>query len=129
MRIFQALALALAAMGCQAGEGEQAMTPATGEYRLTELDGAPFTARATIAFPAPDRVTGMAPCNRYFATQTARHPAFSLIRIGGTRRACAELDAERRFLTALRAMTRIEVAGDTVVLTNEAGRRMVFSAP
>ena len=129
MRHFQALFMLLVAVGCQAGEGEVTVQDRAVGYILTELDGAAFTGRATIFFPSEDRVTGQAPCNRYFATLTAQPPAFALTRIGSTRRACRDLDLERNFLAALTAMTRIERSGDTLTLSNDAGRRMVFVAP
>lgn len=98
------------------------------EYHLIELDGAPFTGRATIQFSEEGRVNGQAPCNRYFATQSVPYPWFALEGIGATRMACPDLDLESAFFEALEGMTLAEVAGDTLILSNSAGRQMVFEA-
>lgn len=98
------------------------------EYHLVELNGAPFTARATIAFPEAGRVVGKAPCNSYFAVQTVPYPWFALEGIGATRMACADLDQETAFFAALEGMTLSEILGDTLILTDPAGAKMVFVA-
>jgi len=87
-----------------------------------------FTSRATIAFPKEGEVVGQAPCNRYFATQTVPYPWFALSGIGATRMACPELEAESAFFAALEDMSLVEIVGPTLILTNEAGREMVFEA-
>lgn len=98
------------------------------EYHLIELDGAAFSATATIAFPHTGEVVGQAPCNRYFATQTLPYPWFNLDGIGATRMACPDLPLEVTFLSALADMTLAEILGDTLILTNGEGRKMVFVA-
>lgn len=98
------------------------------EWQLTELDGKPFAATATLAFRQEGKLEGDAPCNRYFGEQTAPYPWFSAERIGATRRACPELEREAAYLAALQDMTLAEVAGDTMILSNDAGREMVFTA-
>lgn len=95
-------------------------------YALTEIDGTPFAARATIRFSEQGRVAGEAPCNQYSAEQTAPYPWFTLGPIAATRRACPEADAEARFLAALEAMTLAEVQGPVLILSTETGREMVF---
>lgn len=95
-------------------------------WALAELDGTAFEARATLGFPEEGRIEGEAPCNRYSGDQTAPYPWFRAEKIAATRRACPELDAEQAFLTALESMTLSEVAGDTLILSNDAGRQMVF---
>jgi len=98
------------------------------EYQLTELDGTPFTATATISFPEAGKVTGQAPCNRYFADQSEAYPWFNVGAVRTTRMACPDLDTEAEFIAALRAMTLAEVAGETLILSNLDGRQMVFVA-
>ena len=100
----------------------------TAEYHLVEVDGAPFDGTATIAFPETGKVVGQAPCNRYFATQTAPYPWFALEGIGATRMACEDLPTESAFFIALEEMALSEVSGDTVILSNTDGRQMVFVA-
>ncbi|MBV0913197.1 META domain-containing protein [Anianabacter salinae] len=97
-------------------------------YALTELDGAPFPARATLGFPSEGRVAGEAPCNAYSAPQTVPYPWIRIGPIVATRRACPDLQAEAAFLGALPHMTLVEVLGGTLVLRNDAGREMVFQA-
>lgn len=97
-------------------------------YVLAEIDGAPFPARATIAFPDEGRAAGDGPCNRWSAAQTAPYPWFGLGPVAATRRACPDLAAEGAFFEALGAMTLAEVQGPVLILSNEAGREMAFRA-
>ena len=43
--------------------------------------------------------------------------------------ACDSLSAETVFFTALGDMTLAEVVGDTLILSNDKGREMVFQSP
>ena len=95
---------------------------------LQSIDGTPFAARATLSFPQEGSLAGEAPCNRYSGTQTLPYPWFRAEALITTKRACPDLEAETRYLRALKDMTLVEVAGDTLLLTNEAGREMVFRA-
>jgi heat shock protein HslJ len=127
MRLALVLA-ALSALGhCKdetvSGHGGQGMT-----WVLHSIDGAPFTARATLTFPEEGRFAGEAPCNRYSGEQTVPYPWFAAERLVSTKRACPDLAAETRYLRALEDMTLAEIAGDTLLLTNDAGREMVFRA-
>jgi heat shock protein HslJ len=97
-------------------------------YRLTEIDGAPFAGNATITFPEEGTVRGEAPCNSWFASQSAPYPWIEFGPIGATRRACPDLDAERAYFDALGTMTLAEVQGTVLILSNDAGREMVFRA-
>ncbi|TDK46734.1 META domain-containing protein [Antarcticimicrobium luteum] len=95
-------------------------------WHLAELDGSPFPATATLAFPEPGQIAGEAPCNRYSGVMTTPYPWFDAGQLLSTRRACPELEAEQAFLSALTAMTEAEVATGTLILRNAAGREMVF---
>ncbi|SMC51826.1 META domain-containing protein [Primorskyibacter flagellatus] len=99
-----------------------------GTWRLSAMDGAGYSAEATMTLGTAGAVTGKAPCNSWSATQSAPYPWFDLSPIISTRRACPELQAETAFFTALSQMTLSEVAGDTLLLTNDAGREMIFTA-
>lgn len=99
-----------------------------GTWRLSALDGADYSAEATMTLGKGGAVTGTAPCNGWSATQSAPYPWFELSQILSTRRACPDLQAETAFFTALSQMTLSEVAGDTLLLTNDAGREMTFTA-
>lgn len=125
------LALVLVAMSllgyCQdetvSGHGADSAT-----WALRSIDGTAFSARATLTFPEEGTLAGEAPCNRYSGQQTVPYPWFSADRITSTRIACPDLDAETRYLRALSEMTLAEIAGDTLILSNDAGREMVFRA-
>lgn len=113
---------------CAADESISKFVDTSAEYALVEMDGMPFVAKATIAFPEEGRVVGQAPCNRYFAQQTVPYPWFGLEGIGATRMACPDLAIETAFFNALEGMTLAEVSGDTLILSNSLGRQMVFAA-
>jgi heat shock protein HslJ len=113
---------------CQADETLTGYGAADKTWVLNTIDGAAFTARATISFPAEGSVTGQAPCNSFAAEQTAPYPWFSLSAARATRMACAELDQEQAFFTALSSMTLVEISGDVLILSNDVGGEMVFNA-
>lgn len=126
-RLLPVLPLACLA-ACSGDETISAFADPEAVYALQEVDGAPWTSRGTIAFPEPGVVTGQAPCNRYNAAQTAPYPWFELGPVAATLLACEDLAAEGTFLASLAEMTIAEVSGDTVILSNDAGRQMVFRA-
>lgn len=126
LRLFLTLPILLTA--CLKDEGVSGYADRGAVYRLTELNGAPFPARATIGFPGPGEVRGAAPCNSFRARQTAPLPWFRLEDLAATERGCADLPAEAAFFEALRSMTLAEVSGDVLLLSNDAGGEMVFSA-
>lgn len=105
------------------GYGAQGVT-----WRLQEMDGAPYPAKATLTFPEEGRIAGEAPCNSFSGAQTVPYPWFRAEQVAATRRACPELEAEAAFFRALSEMTLAEVAGDTLILKTEDGREMVFRA-
>jgi len=97
-------------------------------WALHSINEAPFNARATLTFPQEGRIAGNAPCNSYFAAQTVPYPWFKAGPIGSTKRACPDLKAETLFFQTLAKMTLSEVAGDTLILSNDDGAQMVFRA-
>lgn len=109
------------------GADETVSGHAAGAWRLTALDGAPVEARMVLRFPAPGRVAGDAPCNAFSGAQRAPYPWIDVGPLAVTRRACPALAAEGAMLAALEAMTLAEVAGDVLILANDAGREMVFA--
>ncbi len=111
---------------CAADETISGFVDPNAEFYLVEMDGRAFELNATIQFPKPGDVVGQAPCNRYFAQQTLPYPWFNLDGIGATRMACPDLPQETEFFAALQEMSLAEAANKTLILSNEAGRRMVF---
>lgn len=97
-------------------------------WRLTELDGAPFTASATLEFGEDGAVFGQAPCNRFTALQSVPYPWIEIGPIAATKMACPDLAAEGDFFGALEAMTLVEVSGPVMILSNDDRREMVFRA-
>ncbi len=114
--------------GCNADETLSAYGAAEREWRLTNLNDAPFNAQVILTFPEPGKIAGRAPCNSFSAAQTAPYPWFEVGAIASTKRACADLDLEQEFFTALKSMTISEVSGDTLILSNDAKERLVFKA-
>lgn len=125
-------ALAAAAMiplmACAGDETLSAYGAAGKRWELTQIDGKPFTATATLAFPAPGQIAGQAPCNAYRAELNAPYPWFDATNLAATRAVCPELLEETRYLEALQSMSEAEVAGDVLILRNEAGAELLFTA-
>ncbi len=113
-------------LGCAADQGLSAFVDPASTWRLETLNGTPFPAPATIAFPAPGRVTGRAPCNGYSARQGAPYPWLEITALTSIKMACPQLAQENAFFAALSRATISEVAGGTLILSNEDGLEMVF---
>jgi heat shock protein HslJ len=122
------LTLPMLLTACQGDETVSGYADPGAVYVLRELDGAVFPARATISFPQAGRVAGAGPCNSYSAQQTAPYPWIRIETIVATRRGCADLGLEVAFFTGLRSATLVEVAGDVLILSDDAGGQMVFRA-
>ena len=125
---FVILALVLLISACRGDETLRAYGAADRVWTLTELDGKRFAARAIIEFPEEGRISGQAPCNRYFADLTVPYPWFEAGPIGATKMACPDLDAEAQFFKALDAMSLSEVLNNTLILSTPEGREMVFKS-
>lgn len=123
--IFLMICLAAA---CTRDETVAAYGGAGKTWRLTELDGAPFTATATLSFAETGALAGMAPCNAYRAEMTAPYPWFDAGPIASTRRLCPHSDAEAAYFSALSEMSLSEVLGNTLILSTPEGKTMVFTA-
>ncbi|SDE26979.1 META domain-containing protein [Ruegeria marina] len=95
---------------------------------LQSIDGLVFHATATLGFPETGLVAGQGPCNGFSGHLDVPYPWFEIQGLAATRRACPELEAEGVFFAALMAMEQAEVAGDVLILRNEAGHEMLFTA-
>lgn len=111
---------------CQADETLRAYGAADRVWALSEIDGQPFAARATLTFSEEGAISGKAPCNRYSASMTVPYPWFEAGPIRSTKMACPDLTAEAQFFEALDAMTLSEVLGNVLILSTPEGRKMVF---
>ena len=122
-------ALILLAMlaGCK-DETVSGYAPKAVSWRTVELDGQPVTARATLTFSDEGRIAGEGPCNRYSASQSAPYPGFKVGPILSTRMACPDLDAEAAFFEALARATLAEASETSLILSDDAGPVLVFTA-
>lgn len=123
-----ALVAAAALTGCQKDETVTGYGGADKVWGLESMDGESFDAQASLSFPEPGKIAGQAPCNSFSATQGAPYPWIEIGPVAATRMACPEMAAEQAFFDALDKMSLVEVAGDTMILSNDAGRQMVFTA-
>ncbi|WGH79207.1 META domain-containing protein [Jannaschia ovalis] len=124
----RALALLLLLAACRGDETISGYSDRATVWRLTELDGAPFAAPATLRFPEPSLALGAGPCNVFRAAQSAPYPWLEIGPVAATRRACPALEAETRYFAALEAMTLAEASDRVLILSDAAGREMVFVA-
>ena len=127
MRLVLAV-MALSVLGYCKDETVTGYGGAEAVWHLESLDGAAFPARATLMFPAEGELAGEAPCNTYSGRQTVPYPWFAAEAVAATKRACPKLAEEALYLTALAEMTLVEVLGGVMILSNDAGREMVFRA-
>nr|WP_217434112.1 META domain-containing protein [Leisingera sp. ANG59] len=111
---------------CAGDETLSAYGAAGTEWQLRSIDGAAIPAAATLTFPEPGTIAGSGPCNSFQGSQGAPYPWFEAGPLAVTRMACPQLEAEGAFLKALQEMTLAEVSGDVLILSNSAGREMLF---
>ena len=128
MRIALALSAVLALINCRGDETLTAYGAAQTDWQLVQIDGKAFDADATLRFGADGAVTGSAPCNTLRGVQAAPYPWFALEQAAFSRRACPDLPLEQAMMSALNAMTLAETGPGTLLLSNDAGREMLFRA-
>ena len=115
-------------LACQKDETISGFTDPATLWTLVEMNGLPVRETITLSFPEQGKIAGRAPCNRYFASQGAPYPWLDIGPIGSTRRACAALELETRYLSLLGAMTLVEVSGPVLILSDEEGPKLVFNS-
>lgn len=122
---FAPLLAALALAAC--------VTPALSEdeiagvdWHLVGLEGQAVDWAATLRIDG-DKLSGQAPCNRWFGTTTAALPAVSIQGIGATKMACPDLAAESAYFETLQAMQRVELDQGHLFLIGPEGRIMEFA--
>lgn len=124
---FACLALIVLA-ACQKDETLFGYGAGDKSWQLSRLDGVTAEQKLTLEFHDDGAVRGTGPCNSFGAMQTAPYPWFNLTRMVSTKRACAALAAEHAYFTALMEMSLVEVSGTVMILSDDHGREMVFSA-
>ena len=88
-------------------------------FQLVEMNGKPVSKIIMISFEENGRVTGQAPCNRYFATQDAPLPWFKIGPIGATKMACPDLGLEAQYFELLGKVSLAEIAEDVLLLSDD----------
>ena len=121
-RLLPALTLALAA----------ACTPALateigGEWHLVGIEGQRAPAPASITFASDGKISGKAPCNRYFGSYSGELPEIALAGVGSTKMACDKLAEEDAYFKALQSVTKAEVDQEHLFLIGAEGRVLEFA--
>lgn len=96
------------------------------DWHLVGLEGQEVDWTASLRFDG-EKLSGKAPCNRWFATNAAALPAIAIKAIGATKMACPDLAAESAFFETLQAMQRAELDQDHLYLIGPEGRIMEFA--
>lgn len=126
-RVFLFLSMLMAVSGCFKDESISGYDGG-GIWHLIELDDAPYQGRATVTFGSNGRVSGQSTCREFTARQTVPLPWIQIEQITPSGSPCPDTSAEQIYFTALGAMTFAEVSGPTLLLQNDAGREMLFTA-
>jgi heat shock protein HslJ len=122
---FALATLALPARADLAGEVPQVLRL---QWSLAEVDGQPATYSATLSLGDDGRISGQAPCNRYFGGVDGALPDFRPTGLGATRMACDQLAQEQAYLTLLQGADRLTWS-DRELHISGAGHVLVFRRP
>jgi heat shock protein HslJ len=98
------------------------------DWHLTEIDGAQPGYTATLNLGETGRVTGQAPCNRYFADLAQDGTEFKLGPIGATRMACLQIAGEAEYFSLLGGIEQADYQSGILILTG-AGHSLLFVQP
>lgn len=109
------------------GMAMSAETIATGEWQIIAQDGVRVAYEASFAIDPDGKVTGRAPCNRYFGQNQAALPALSLGALGATRMFCDRQADEDAYLRMLGAMTAAGIRGESLVMTGPDDSSLEFA--
>jgi heat shock protein HslJ len=126
MKIALLFALSLSLGACLKDESITGQVSPAETWHLTALNGTAMTVDITLTFPQKGQIAGSAPCNRYFARQSAPLPWFNLGPIGATRRACPDLGLETLYFETLASMILIERLGNTLLLKSETDASLEY---
>ena len=122
-RMLLAALLSLTAFAAQADQGTAAVRPQ--EWQLAEVDGSAPGWTATLNLSEPGKVSGQAPCNRYFGPVTWDADRFQVGNLAATRMACLHMQGEDVFFSLLQAMETSQLMPDALILSG-AGHQMRF---
>lgn len=96
------------------------------DWHLVGIEGQDVDWTASLRFDG-DKVSGKAPCNRWFGTNAAVFPDVAITTIGATKMACPDLAAESAFFEAMQAMQRAELDQGHLFLIGPEGRLVEFA--
>jgi heat shock protein HslJ len=123
------IALAIASVfACDKDETLRSYGASDKTWQLIELNEKPFAQPATLTLSQNDRILGQGPCNGFSANMIVPYPWFKAEALISTKMACPALAEETRYFNALGQATISEVLGDTMILSNTEGLKMVFKA-
>lgn len=129
-----AAALALVAMLCLAPPAARADETALAldllalDWRVTEVDGAAPGWTATLDLGEPGKVSGQAPCNRYFGLLVWTGSSFTVGNLAATKMACLHMQGEAEFLALLQGIETAEQLPGLLILTG-GGHEMRLVQP
>ena len=118
----------LALLQCSSDETVAAYGAAGLTWELKSIDDTRALQPITLTFPETGKIAGQAPCNAYRAALDAPYPWFELKAFGADTAECPYLLEEGTYFAALMSMTQSEVSGRTLILRNDVGNEMVFTA-
>lgn len=95
------------------------------EWVLQTVDNVQVDYSAILSLADPGRVTGQAPCNRYFADLKRDGDTFQLGLIGATRMACLQIKGEAAFFQLLQSVDHGVESLDNLTLSG-GGHVLVF---
>lgn len=111
---------------CFKDETVSGQTEGTDVWFLKTLNETNVTTHITISFPEQGRITGQAPCNQYFGSQTVPLPWFKVTELTTSKMACPTLDLEVQYFNLLQDITTAEITKDMLILRTDAGKLLVF---
>ena len=127
LRIIPAVLVITAGIAIAVWAGGASDSWVEGDWRLTEIDGAPFAAETTLRIEA-DGVSGKAPCNSYRGDRSGEYPTITISQLVSTKMACPDLGLESTYLNRLEAVTGGKIDGERLTLTDGKGGSLVFQA-
>ena len=132
MKLVPALAFALLALAAcreEAPADPLAALPVGGEWRVTELAGAPVPEGVSVTLGRPEAglIAGSSGCNRYNARVEPRGGKLHFGALAGTRMMCpeAQMQTERNFHAALTRAKQAQATGDALEITDAAGKVLI----
>lgn len=78
-------------------------------------------AKPTLVIAADGRISGRAPCNRFFAESRIRGSKIKLFEFGSTRMGCPDevMRAEQEYLDSLQLVEKWQIEGGELVMTGK----------